>query len=102
MTDGAGTPAVRTADRTRKSLGVGMVGYSFMDAAHSQAWRSAGRFFALPLSPLMVAIAGRDAAAVAAAAERLGWAHAETDWRELILRTDIDLVDVCTPGDTHA
>ena len=83
-------------------LGVGMAGYAFMGAAHSQAWRTAPHVFDLPLRPAMVAVCGRDAAAVEAAARRLGWAHAETDWRALIARDDVQLVDVCTPGDLHA
>ena len=89
-----------TAARTR--LGVGMVGYAFMGAAHSQAWRSAGRFFDLPMAPEMVALCGRDRDAVAAAAKKLGWASLETDWKQLIRREDIDLIDVCTPGESHA
>ena len=84
------------------TLGVGMVGYAFMGAAHSQAWRSAGRFFDLPLAPAMTALCGRDAEAATAAAERMGWASVETDWKRLITRDDVDLVDICTPGDTHA
>ncbi len=83
-------------------LGVGMVGYSFMGAAHSQAWRTAPRFFELPLAPRMAVLGGRSPDAVKAAAERLGWADTETDWRALVGRDDVDLVDVCTPGDTHA
>src|SRR5690242_10761695 len=83
-------------------LAVGMVGYAFMGAAHSQAWRTAPRFFDLPLRPSMQVVCGRDAARTADAAERLGWAETETDWRRLVERTDIDLVDICTPGDTHA
>ncbi len=83
-------------------LGVGMVGYAFMGAAHSHAWRTAPRFFDLPLSPRMRVVAGRDANAVAAAADRLGWESSTTSWRELLTRDDVDLVDVCTPGDTHA
>jgi len=79
-----------------------MVGYSFMGAVHSQAWRTAGRFFDLPMTPSMVALCGRDGAAVAAAAERMGWAGSETSWKRLLTRDDVDLVDVCTPGDTHA
>ncbi|HEU0239564.1 MAG TPA: Gfo/Idh/MocA family oxidoreductase [Micromonosporaceae bacterium] len=79
-----------------------MVGYAFMGAAHSQAWRTVGRVFDLPLHVEMVAVAGRDAAAVARAADRLGWQEHTTDWRDLVARDDIDLVDVCTPGDTHA
>ncbi len=83
-------------------LGIGMVGYAFMGVAHSQAWRNAPRFFDLPLHPDMAAVAGRDAAAVSAAAAKLGWSSTETDWKALVSRDDIDLVDICTPGDTHA
>lgn len=79
-----------------------MVGYAFMGVAHSQAWRNAPRFFDLPLHPDMAAVAGRDAAAVSAAAAKLGWSSTETDWKALVSRDDIDLVDICTPGDTHA
>ncbi|MFI8836921.1 Gfo/Idh/MocA family protein [Streptomyces afghaniensis] len=83
-------------------LRVGMVGYAFMGAAHSQGWRTAGRVFDLPLNPVQAAICGRDATAVRAAADRHGWASTETDWRALVERDDIDLVDICTPGDSHA
>ncbi|GLV79159.1 Gfo/Idh/MocA family protein [Streptomyces hygroscopicus] len=85
-----------------KTLGVGMVGYAFMGAAHSQGWRTVGRVFDLPARPVMSAVCGRDADAVRAAADRHGWAAAETDWRSLIARDDVQLVDVCTPGDSHA
>ena len=88
------------ADGTPR-LRVGMVGYAFMGAAHSHAWRNAHRFFDLPLTPELTAIAGRNEAAVSAAAERLGWNSVETDWRRLLERDDIDLIDICTPGDTH-
>jgi predicted dehydrogenase len=84
------------------TLGVGMVGYAFMGAVHSQAWRSAGRFFDLPLAPAMTALCGRDAGAVNAAAQRMGWSSVETDWKDLVQREDVHLVDICTPGDTHA
>jgi predicted dehydrogenase len=79
-----------------------MAGYAFMGAAHSQAWRTVARVFDLPLTPTMTALCGRDATAVCAAAGRLGWAAAETDWHALISRDDVQLVDVCTPGDLHA
>ncbi|MFJ5837931.1 Gfo/Idh/MocA family protein [Streptomyces shenzhenensis] len=81
---------------------VGMVGYAFMGAAHSQGWRTVGRVFDLPRRPVLAAICGRDGAAVRAAADRHGWAAAETDWRALIARDDVDLIDICTPGDSHA
>ena len=86
----------------RKPLRVGMVGYAFMGAAHSHAWRTAPRFFELPLQPQLTALAGRNAESVRAAADRYGWDGAETDWRRLIERDDIDLIDICTPGNTHA
>src|SRR4051812_46818045 len=83
-------------------LRVGLVGYAFMGAAHSQAWRTAPHFFALPLQPELTVLVGRTPDRVAEAAGRLGWATTETDWRRLLERDDVDLVDVCTPGDTHA
>src|SRR4051794_41475509 len=86
----------------RPALRVGLVGYAFMGAAHSQAWRTAPHSFDLPLRPELTVLAGRDAARVADAAERLGWSGTETDWHRVIERDDVDLVDVCTPGDTHA
>jgi predicted dehydrogenase len=60
------------------------------------------RAFDLPIHASMVAVCGRDPGRTAAAAARLGWAEHVTDWRELIARDDIDLVDICTPGDSHA
>jgi predicted dehydrogenase len=84
------------------NLRVGMVGYAFMGAAHSQAWRTVNRVFDLPLQVKMTAVCGRDEANVAVAAERLGWESYETDWRSLINRDDIDVIDICTPGDSHA
>src|SRR5699024_12045160 len=86
----------------RPQLRVGMVGYAFMGAAHSQGWRVAPRFFDLPLDPSMIAVAGRTASGVREAAARLGWQDSTTDWRTLLTRDDVDLVDVCTPGNTHA
>ena len=83
-------------------LRVGMVGYAFMGAAHSLAWRTVNRVFDLPVRARMAAVCGRDRAKVAAAATRLGWEGYTTDWRALIARDDIDVVDVCTPGDSHA
>ncbi|MES4904108.1 MULTISPECIES: Gfo/Idh/MocA family oxidoreductase [unclassified Streptomyces] len=90
------------AETTKPTLGVGMVGYAFMGAAHSQGWRTVGRVFDLPLRPAMSAVCGRDPDAVRAAADKHGWAAAETDWRALIARDDVQLVDICTPGDSHA
>ncbi|BCB84262.1 oxidoreductase [Phytohabitans suffuscus] len=85
-----------------KELRVGMVGYAFMGAAHSQAWRTVNRVYDLPARARMSVICGRDESKVAEAATRLGWEAYTTDWRELITRDDVDVIDVCTPGDSHA
>lgn len=82
-------------------IGVGLVGYKFMGQAHSNAYRQVGRFFKVDPTPRMRAICGRDGPAVSEAAETLGWEGYETDYRRLVERDDIDLVDVSTPGNTH-
>ncbi|MEU5781804.1 Gfo/Idh/MocA family oxidoreductase [Micromonospora lupini] len=87
---------------TDRELRIGMVGYAFMGAAHSQAWRTVNRVYDLPARARMALICGRDTPKVAEAADRLGWDAYTTDWRDLINRDDIDVVDVCTPGDSHA
>ncbi|MBM9507245.1 Gfo/Idh/MocA family protein [Actinacidiphila acididurans] len=79
-----------------------MVGHAFMGAAHSHAWRTAPRFFPLPLTPELTAVCGRDEERVSRAARTYGWSSYETDWRALVERDDIDVVDICTPGDSHA
>jgi len=94
--------AATTGVRTPGRLGIGMVGYAFMGAAHSQGWRNARSFFDPALTPDLVAIGGRNADAASDVARRFDWRNVETDWRALIARDDVDLVDICTPGDTHA
>ncbi|MFS8477848.1 MAG: Gfo/Idh/MocA family oxidoreductase [Micromonosporaceae bacterium] len=88
--------------KDHRELRVGMVGYAFMGAVHSHAWRTVNRVFDLPVTVRMVAVCGRDEAKVSAAAVRLGWDGHTTDWRELVGRDDIDVIDICTPGDSHA
>jgi predicted dehydrogenase len=85
----------------KRPLKVGLVGYAFMGATHSQAWRTAPRFFDLPMVPQMEVLCGRSASATEAAADKLGWSAWVTDWREVVDRDDIDVVDICTPGDSH-
>jgi predicted dehydrogenase len=73
-----------------------------MGRAHSQAWRTVDRVFELPVRPRLAAICGRDRAAAESAAARLGWAATETDWRALIARDDVQLIDIAAPGSLHA
>lgn len=83
-------------------INVALIGYAFMGRAHSNAYRQVSRFFSPRLKPRMKVLCGRSASAVRKAAAGLGWEEAATDWREVVAREDIHIVDVSTPGDTHA
>jgi predicted dehydrogenase len=87
---------------TKPTLGVAMIGYGFMGAAHSQGWRVAPRFFDLDAEPVLHTIVGRDASRVEDARAKFGWEYAQTDWRRVVEDPAIDIVDICTPGDSHA
>lgn len=83
------------------TLRVAMIGYGFMGAAHSQAWRTAPRVYDLPDDIEMAVIVGRNPEAVADAATKWGWQESATDWRDIVTRDDIDIVDIVTPGHSH-
>lgn len=83
-------------------LRIALIGTGFMGKAHSHAWRTAPRFFDLPVDPTMTVIVGTDPGRTQAAADKYGWAEASVDWRSVVERDDIDAVDICSPGDTHA
>ena len=83
-------------------LRVAMIGSAFMGRAHSQAWQTAPRFFDLARHPELALVVGRDPGRTAEVADRFGWAEHSVDWRSAIERPDIDVIDICTPGDTHA
>ena len=82
-------------------LGVAMIGYAFMGKAHSNAWRNVASYFDVPAFERRVLV-GRDPAGVAEAAAKYGWAESATDWRAVIARDDIHIVDICAPGFMHA
>lgn len=94
----------RTAqhDAGRAALGVATVGYGFMGKAHSQAWRHVNAFFPEVPAVEQRVLVGRDAAQVKDAAARYGWSEYASDWRHVIERDDVDIVDVCAPGWLHA
>jgi predicted dehydrogenase len=83
-------------------VNVALIGYAFMGRAHSNAYRQVTPFFEPRLTPRMKVLCGRNPEAVRKAAARLGWEESATDWREVVRRKDIHLVDVSTPGDSHA
>lgn len=84
-----------------RSLRVGLIGYNFMGKAHSNAWRQAGRFFDLPAGIELHTLCGRSPAGVKSAAATLGWSRTSTDWRAVVSDPAIDIVDICTPNDSH-
>ena len=86
----------------RKSLNIGLVGYGFMGRTHSNAFLQAGRFFDLLYQPVLKAVCARNSERVKAFAGNWGYESVETDWRKLIGRDDIDLIDIASPNDTHA
>jgi len=84
-----------------KQLNIGLIGYGFMGRAHSNAFRKVANFFDLDYDLVLKAVCGRDAAKVKAFAQKWGYESHETDWRKLLAREDIDLVDIACPNDMH-
>jgi predicted dehydrogenase len=85
-----------------KTLNVGLVGYGFMGRAHSNAFRKVGNFFNLDRQLVLKAACARNPEKLQAFAQTWGYESCETDWRKLIARDDIDVVDICAPNDVHA
>jgi myo-inositol 2-dehydrogenase/D-chiro-inositol 1-dehydrogenase len=86
----------------KKKLRIGLVGYGFMGRAHSNAFLQAPRFIDLPYVPVLQAVCARDAGRASAFAANWGYESIESDWRALVERKDIDLIDIASPNDTHA
>src|SRR5580692_9588095 len=86
----------------KKNLNLALVGYGFMGRAHSNAFLQAGRFFDLPYRPVLKAVCARNEERAKSFAENWGYASIETDWRALVARKDIEVIDIASPNDTHA
>ena len=84
-----------------KKLNVGMIGYKFMGKAHSNAWKKSPYFFDTPVEPVLKVVCGRHAGPLKAFADRWGWEEIETDWKKVIDREDIDIVDIGVPTHLH-
>jgi predicted dehydrogenase len=85
-----------------KTLNIGLIGYGFMGRAHSNAFLKAGHFFDLGYNLVLRAACARNETKIQEFANQWGYASYETDWRKLIARDDIDVVDICAPNDVHA
>ncbi len=86
----------------KKTLNIGLVGYGFMGRTHSNAFLQAPRFFDVPFTPVLRAACARNVDRLKAFASNWGYESTTTDWRELVQRRDIDLIDIASPNDTHA
>jgi predicted dehydrogenase len=95
-------PQQPTSAPATRRLRVALIGHAFMGRAHAQAWRTAPHFFPLPLQPELAVVVGRDEDRARAAAANFGAEEWSISWRDVIARDDIDLIDICTPGDQHA
>ena len=84
-----------------KTINVGLVGQKFMDKAHSNAYMTVAKCFDVEPRPVMKAICARDATELAPFAARFGWESYETDWRKLVARKDIDVIDIAAPSNVH-
>src|SRR5690349_6355693 len=85
-----------------KPVNVGLIGTGFMGRAHSNAYQKVCHFFDLKLHPALKAVCARSADKVEQFRQQWGYESTETDWRKLVARKDIDLIDICTPNNTHA
>ncbi len=84
-----------------KTLNVGIIGHKFMGKAHSNAWKTAPYFFDMDVKPVMKVACGRNEEQLKSFARRWGWEEVETDWKKMVCRDDIDIVDIATPPNIH-
>ncbi|MFW5798972.1 MAG: Gfo/Idh/MocA family protein, partial [Planctomycetota bacterium] len=88
----------------QKQLNVALIGYRFMGAAHSNAYLNVDKFFKLPAKAHMKVIVGRKGSSkeLEATAKTWGWEEVSRDYKKVLERDDIDIVDIVTPNNTHA
>jgi predicted dehydrogenase len=84
-----------------RKLNIALIGYGFMGRVHSNAWRQVGIFFDVPYEPVLKVICGRNEGELIKVANKFGWQEHSTSWEDVVGREDIDVVDICAPGDMH-
>jgi len=85
----------------KQDLNIGLVGYKFMGRAHSNAWINAPLFFELNARPVLKAVCGRSRDNITEFAKNWHWQSIETDWKKLVVRDDIDVIDIALPQHLH-
>ena len=84
-----------------KQLNVAIIGTGFMGKAHSNAWGAAPKFFQLGIKPVMKVACDTEVGCTTTFANNWGWESVETDWRKVVERKDVDIIDICTPTWLH-
>ncbi len=84
-----------------KEINVAIIGYKFMGKAHSNAWKNVTNFFDVPIKPVLKVACGRNKEAAQEFADNWGWEEVETDWKKIVERDDIDIIDISTPPNLH-
>lgn len=84
-----------------RQLNIALIGYGFMGRAHSNAWRQVRAFFDVPYEPVLKVICGRDETKLKHVAGSFGWHEYSTSWESVVNRPDIDVIDICSSGETH-
>lgn len=84
-----------------KTMNVAIIGTKFMGKAHSNAWLNAPRFFDMGIKPVLKVACGQNEKELREFADRWGWQEIETDWRKVVERDDVDIVDISVPTYMH-
>jgi predicted dehydrogenase len=82
-------------------LNIGLIGTGFMGRTHSNAYGQVCKFFEHEIQPALKAVCDVDPERTRTFAQRWGWEEVETEWRRLVGRRDIDVIDICTPNNLH-
>jgi len=85
-----------------KKLNIALIGYGFMGRTHSNAFRQSAKFFDLQYEPVLKCVCARNPEKAKAFADNWGYETVETDWRKVVERKDIDVIDIAAPNNVHA
>ncbi len=84
-----------------KKINIGLIGSGFMGRVHSNAYRQVSQFFDVKYQPVLKTACARKQEKLRLFADNWGWESYETDWRRLIDRKDINLIDIAVPNNMH-
>jgi predicted dehydrogenase len=83
-------------------IGIGVIGFGWMGQAHSRAYRDIPVYYPESgLKPRLAAVADNVPARLELAKTNFGFASTTPDWRELVERDDVDVVDITAPNALH-